>query len=238
MSNAPSDALRIEAGGQDWPLRLVRHAAARRYRLVFDPVRGELRLTVPHRANAQKALAWARAQDDWIAAQTARDNGPIAVTAGSYVPLRGHLRLVDWNAALPRKVVDDGDRLILGGPMETIGPRLGRWLRAEALALLDNESYALAAAHDIALTGVAVADPRSRWGSCAADGRLRYSWRLIMAPDDVRRATVAHEVAHRVHMHHGPAFHALVDELHGGSVDPARRWLKTNGRDLHRYRFI
>ena len=229
--------LEIAAAGQDWPLRLVRHAAARRYRLVFDHARGELRLTVPRRASERQALAWAREQHDWIAAQVARDNGPIGVVPGSTLPVRGTLRHIRWDAALPRKVADDGCSRTLGGPTETVGPRLARWLKAEALALLDAESRALAAAHDIAVSSVAVGDPRSRWGSCAADGRLRYSWRLIMAPDAVRRATVAHEVAHRVHMHHGPEFHALVDIINGGSVADARRWLKANGRELHRYRF-
>lgn len=237
MLNAKSETLLIAAAGQDWPLRLVRHAAARRYRLVFDAARGELRLTVPPRASARQALAWAREQQGWIAGQVARDSGPIPVIAGASLPVRGALRRIDWDPALPRKVHDDGSRLALGGPAETVGPRVGRWLKAEALALLDAESHALAAAHGIAVTSVAVGDPRSRWGSCAADGRLRYSWRLIMAPDAVRRATVAHEVAHRVYMHHGPAFHDLVDELNGAPVDSARRWLKAHGRNLHRYRF-
>ena len=237
MSNAKSEHPLISAAGQDWPLRLVRHAAARRYRLVFDATRAELRLTIPRRASERQALAWARDQQDWIAAQVERNEGPIAVGAGGRLPLRGALRDIDWNPAWPRKVSDDGARLSLGGPPETIGPRLARWLKGEALALLDAESRTLAAAHGIAIASVAVGDPRSRWGSCAADGRLRYSWRLIMAPDDVRRATVAHEVAHRIHMHHGPEFHALVDELHGGPVDAARRWLKAHGRELHRYRF-
>lgn len=237
MSNVRSDSFRIAAAGQDWPLRLVRHAAARRYRLVFDAVRGELRLTVPRRASEPQALAWAREQQDWIAAQVARDHGPIPVRAGVSLPLRGGLRRVDWNPALPRKISDDGTALTMGGPAETIGPRIARWLKAEALSLLDNESRTLAAAHGIEVASVAVGDPRSRWGSCAADGRLRYSWRLIMVPDEVRRATVAHEVAHRIHMHHGPEFHALVDELNGGSVEMARRWLKANGRGVHRYSF-
>ena len=237
MSNAKSEALLIAVAGRDWPLRLVRHAAARRYRLVFDAARGELRLTLPRRASERQALAWAKEQHDWIAGQVARDNGPILVIAGTSLPVRGAVRQIDWDPALPRKVHDDGARLALGGPAETIGPRVVRWLKAEALVLLDAESRALADAHKIALTSIAVGDPRSRWGSCAADGRLRYSWRLIMAPDDVRRATVAHEVAHRVHMHHGPEFHALVDVLNGGPVIAARRWLKAHGRDLHRYRF-
>lgn len=232
-----SDGFSIAAAGRDWPLRLVRHAAARRYRLVFDALRGELRLTLPRRASERQALAWAREQQGWIAGQVARGDGPVAVEPGAVIPVRGRDRTIIWDPAAPRKVADDGDRLLLGGPRETVGPRLGRWLKAEALALLDAESRAMAAAHGIAITRVGVGDPRSRWGSCAADGQLRYSWRLILAPDMVRRATVAHEVAHRVHMHHGPDFHALVDTIHGGSVADARHWLRSHGRSLHRYRF-
>lgn len=229
----PNDAPLVHADGRDWPLRLVRHAAARRYRLVFDAVRGELRLTLPRRASERQALAWARAQGEWISAQAGQDSGPLAIGPGMLVPLRGAERIITWDAALPRRVADDGVRLMLGGPRETVGPRLLRWLRAEAQTLLDTESRAMAAAHGLTVTSVAVADPRSRWGSCAADGRLRYSWRLILAPADVRRATVAHEVAHRVHMNHGAAFHALAADLNGSDPGPARRWLRAHGTALH-----
>jgi predicted metal-dependent hydrolase len=84
---------------------------------------------------------------------------------------------------------------------------------------------------------VAVGDPRSRWGSCSAGRRIRYSWRVIMAPDHVRTGLVAHEVAHLVHMHHGPAFHALVDDLIGDVARHSGAWLKEHGPALHRWRF-
>jgi hypothetical protein len=129
LSNGRSEALQIAVDGQDWPLRLVRHAAARRYRLVFDAVRGELRLTLPRRASERQALAWAREQQDWIAAQVARDSGPIQVGPDARVPVRGALRRINWDPARPRKVVDDGAVLALGGPAETVGARVGRWLK-------------------------------------------------------------------------------------------------------------
>ena len=75
----------------------------------------------------------------------------------------------------------------------------------------------------------------SRWGSCASTGTIRYSWRLILAPAFVRRATVAHEVAHLVHMNHAPAFHALVAEILGSDPRPARAWLRREGAALHRF---
>ena len=55
-----------------------------------------------------------------------------------------------------------------------------------------------------------------------------------MAPDFVRRATVAHEVAHRLHMDHSPRFHAVVRELLGEDPAPARAWLRREGGALHR----
>ena len=56
-----------------------------------------------------------------------------------------------------------------------------------------------------------------------------------MAPAHVRLATVAHEVAHLQHMHHGPYFHALVRAISPVCPDAARAWLRTEGRGLHRY---
>ena len=80
---------------------------------------------------------------------------------------------------------------------------------------------------------IGIGDPVSRWGSCASSGQIRYSWRLILAPSFVRRATVAHEVAHRIHMNHGAAFHALVKKTLGEDPVPARKWLRSNGSALH-----
>lgn len=232
-----ADGPRIWVGETPWPVRLVHHARSRRYRLVFDGARGELRLTLPRRGSAARALKWASEQQDWLIQQVGKAATPVAIGPGAMVPLFGIDRHVDWAPAAPRAVRLDGNRLALGGPAESVGRRIERWLKGEALTLLDRESRAIAAAAGLAVGRVGVGDPRSRWGSCTATGDLRYSWRLIMAPDHVRRATVAHEVAHLRHMDHGPAFHALVDELHGGDVASARAWLRREGRGLHRYRF-
>ena len=221
--NSRADAPHIQVGDDAWPVRVVQHAQSRRYRLVFDAARGQLRLTVPRRTNIRAALKWASEQQAWLAEQVGKSALPVIVGPGAAVPFRGVDRRIDWISTAPRAIGLDPDALRVGGPAETVGRRAERWLKGQALALLDRES------RDIA--------PRSRWGSCTHDGDLRYSWRLIMAPDHVRRATVAHEVAHLVHMDHGPAFHALVDELHDGDVAAARGWLRREGRSLHRYRF-
>lgn len=241
MSNASSE-LRDErptiwVGETPWPVRLVHHAQSRRYKLVFDGARGELRLTLPRRANATRALKWASEQQAWLSEQVGKSAAPVLVAPGAFVPVFGIERRVEWAAGAPRAVRLDAEVLRLGGPAETAGRRIERWLKAEALALMTYESREIAERAGLRVGRVGVGDPRSRWGSCTHDGDLRYSWRLVMAPDHVRRATVAHEVAHLRHMDHGAAFHALVEELHDGNVDAARAWLRREGRGLHRYRF-
>ena len=127
----------------------------------------------------------------------------------------------------------EGDRLLLGGPRESVEPRVLRWLRREAQVTLEAETRDFAARAGVAVSRVTVADPRARWGSCSASGDIRYSWRLILAPLAVREATVAHEVAHRLHMHHGPEFHAAVKALLGRDPGPERAWLRAHGSSLY-----
>ena len=218
-------------------MRVVRHAQSRRYRLVFDGARGELRLTVPRRTNERAALKWAGEQQTWLIEQVGKAALPVIVGPGSAVPFLGVERHIDWDAAAPRAIRLDGENLRVGGPRETVGRRIERWLKTQALDLMERESREIAGAAGLSVGRIGVGDPRSRWGSCTHDGDLRYSWRLVMAPDHVRRATVAHEVAHLRHMDHSAAFHTLVDELHDGDVGAARGWLRREGRSLHRYRF-
>ncbi|KTT75251.1 M48 family metallopeptidase [Sphingomonas endophytica] len=214
-------------------IQVVRHPRARRTRLSFDPVTGRARLTIPARASATKALAWARAQDGWIASQ--RQRLPVArpFVAGAILPVDGVELTIDWSAERSRLPRIDGDRLLVGGPVEMVPRRIEAWLRRRALALLEMDTAFYADRAGVSVNGVAVGDPRGRWGSCASHGAIRYSWRLVLAPAEVRRATAAHEVAHRVHMDHSPAFHALVARLYGREPTAERAWLRAHGASLH-----
>jgi predicted metal-dependent hydrolase len=217
------------------PLTLRRSARARSVRLTVDPRTARVLLTVPRRMSERKALEWAAGHRGWIERELSRIPAPQPIRDGGEVPLHGEAHRLAWQPGRPRRVELDGRTIRVGGPAEMIAARLLRWLRECARSLLDEESRELAARAGVALGRISVGDPVSRWGSCSHSGSIRYSWRLILAPDWVRRATVAHEVAHRVHMHHGPAFHALVRELLGADPAPAREWLRRNGASLHRF---
>lgn len=215
------------------PVDIVRHPRARRTRLSIDPASGRVRLTLPPRVSESAGLRWAQTQQGWIDAQRARLPQPRPFVPGGTVSFDDRLLTIDWRADAPRRVVFDGDRLIVGGPHEALNRRLLAWMKRQALAVLSAETAEYAALAGVKVSAVSVGDPRGRWGSCSSSGAIRYSWRLMLAPAWVRRATVAHEVAHRVHMNHGPDFHALVAKLYATDPTPARQWLRREGAALH-----
>lgn len=203
-------------------------------RLRYDGPSGQARLTIPARAALRKALRWAEEQAGWVIRQRARSGGGILLSDGALLPFEGvQVQVVAGGGG--RQVVLAADRLIVGGPPELTGQRLLRWLKATARERMAAESLALAKRHDLPLQRVSIGDPRTRWGSCSAQGAIRYSWRLILAPPFVRQATVAHEVAHLRHMNHGAEFHALVRAISPADPDAARAWLRREGAKLHRY---
>lgn len=60
---------------------------------------------------------------------------------------------------------------------------------------------------------VKINSAKTRWGSCSGKNSINFSWRLIMAPDDVIDYVVVHELAHTIHHNHSPSFWQLVKSV-------------------------
>lgn len=226
----------VEIAGRLLPLVATRRRGMRGVRLRADAVTATIRLSLPWRGGIPEALALIESHRGWLARHVGAWPQDRPLVPGARIPFDGGELLIDWAAERPRTPRRDGDRLVLGGPEALVAGRVLRWLKAEALALLTAETQEYAARLDRPVGEVRVGDPRGRWGSCAVrdgQGRIAYSWRLVMAPAQVRRHIVAHECAHLVHQHHGPAFHRLLATLdpHAATV---RHWLKREGAALHR----
>lgn len=224
----------MEVAGREIPLVIRRLAQARRMTLRLSPDGGEVRVSIPRWGRVGDAEAFARDRADWLAAQLRRLPERESIAAGSVVPYRGEQLQVIWLVDAPRKPVLDDGAIVLGGPQDGLQGRLARWLEGEALRLMadDLAHYCARAGKD--LPRLSLSRAQRRWGSCAADGSIRMNWRLIMAPDFVRRSVVAHEVAHMTHFDHSPAFHAHLGQLYEGRIEEANRWLKREGRSLYR----
>ena len=57
---------------------------------------------------------------------------------------------------------------------------------------------------------VSIGSARSRWGSCSSDGKIRFTWRVMMLDPDLIDYIVVHELAHLSVMNHSPDFWAVV----------------------------
>ena len=208
------------------PLTLRVHPRARRLKLRFDDRNGGLLLTVPPRTSRRAALAWAEQQEHWVTSQLARQPAPRPLEPGATIPLEGDEVVLHWIEGAPRTVLRGPGSLSCGGPRTSFATRIEAWLKRYARDALSAETAEIALAAGVIVRAVSIGDADSRWGSCSASGAIRYSWRLILAPPNVRRYVVAHEVAHRLHMDHGPRFKAAEARLFGGAVAPHRLLLR------------
>lgn len=224
--------------GGPLPLAIRRLPHARRLTLRLAPDGSEARLSMPSWGRTADALAFAEARAGWLAAQLERLPRPATFGPGSMLPWAGGSVRVDWAAGHPRRPVLADGALRVGGPAESLAGRLRRWLQAEARARFATDLADYCARAGVPVPALALTSAQRRWGSCSsgAGGRhptVRLNWRLVMAPEAVRRSVVAHEVAHLVHFNHSPAFHAMLAELFEGDLDAANRWLRRHGRSLY-----
>ena len=75
---------------------------------------------------------------------------------------------------------------------------------------------------------ITIRNQRTRWGSCSAKGNLNFNCLLMLMPPEVIDSVVVHELCHRRHMDHSPAFYAEIYRIFP-DYDRCRLWLKENG---------
>jgi predicted metal-dependent hydrolase len=223
----------VEVAGRLLPLVLRRTAQAKRMTMRLAPDGSEVRITLPSWGRSAEALDFARKRSGWLAAQLAGVPEVTPLGDGGELSYLGVPRTILHDPQTSRRVRVEEDALHVGGPTESLTPRLTRWLQGEAKRLLTDDL-----AHYCAVAGqpaprLMLSSAKRRWGSCAHNGTIRINWRLVMAPDFVRRSVVAHEVAHLVHFDHSPDFHALLGQIFEDDIRAANRWLKREGRQLY-----
>lgn len=232
-AKATEVAPNIDVAGRSLPIELNRHARARRLTLRLAPDGSAVRITLPGWCRSQDAIAFADARKPWLQAQLAKVPPTIDPLDRGTVLYRGVELTIAWSAAAARRPVAEPGRLRVGGPRETLRRRLQRWLEVEAERIMESDLAEYCATAGVTVPLLRLSRAGRRWGSCSSKGIVRINWRLIMAPDAVRRSVVAHEVAHLVHFDHSGAFHALLARIFEGDVSAADDWLRRHGRGLY-----
>ncbi|MGH8457614.1 MAG: M48 family metallopeptidase [Stenotrophobium sp.] len=210
----------------------------------------EVMLVIPRRVPKSAAREFLASREVWVRQKIAElrqrhgntplDPQRLRWDGRDVLPLRGvdtPVRLVA--ASLKRIGLRlEADAITLFCPSALLGERdrleqvlrreLQHQARQDAQRLLGEESARLG----VRFGEPRIADQKSLWGSCAANGNISLSWRLVLAPPAVFRYVVIHELCHIRHHDHSEAFWSLVARQMP-EYETHRRWLKERGARLH-----
>jgi predicted metal-dependent hydrolase len=187
--------------------------------------------------------AWLRRHLDRQARERVRLAAQGGVRDGALFRFRGTMHRLRVGPARPgvrrssveRVGVGDEDELVVQlAPVDrrSTAEVLEAWFRTCARAAIEREIHRHAAALRVEPAAVSIRDQRTRWGSASRQGRLAFSWRLILAPPEALETVVIHELAHLRVFGHGPHFWSLVASRRADHL-VWRRWLRDHSTELH-----
>lgn len=233
----PAASFPLQVGDRTIEVALRRHARARRYTLRIHPKGHGAVVTLPKRGSVAEAKSFVARHVDWLRDRLPPE-APTGLRADSLVPILGvrHRVVATGRDRGVVQIRTEANEPVLLVPGE--GIHLERRVTDFLKRLARREFAAAVARHAKALgvrpTAIRIKDTTSRWGSASTTGTLSFSWRIVMAPPVVLDYLAAHEVAHLKEMNHSDRFWAICHRL-APQADEAKAWLKSYGRDLHRW---
>jgi predicted metal-dependent hydrolase len=248
-----SEIVRLPGGPLDYTLR--RSPRARTLRVLVHPERGVV-VTIPATtrrgwgAPERHVESFLGAREPWLRrhlARQARDRADLAARGGlrdgATLRYRGdlhRLRIEDAKPGARRSSVEriggiEEDELIVrlaAGDRRSIAIVLEAWFKPRARTAIERDIARHATALGVTPMSVGIRDQRTRWGSASRQGRLSFSWRLVLAPPEALETVVVHELAHLRVFGHGTSFWALVASRRADHAT-WRRWLHDHSHELH-----
>ena len=234
--NMTPERVTIEASsGRLIPVRLEVNPRAKRLIVRIDTKKGEAVAVAPNRHMLSEAANFAAERADWIDGHLSEVPIAIPLNEGAMIPFQGvdHVLTQEGSGRLARiETSGRPPKIIAPGASETFEMRIKRFLKKQAYAAFEEAVERHCEILGVKASRISVKDTRSRWGSCASNGNLSFSWRVICAPPDVLDYLAAHECAHLLEMNHSDRFWHHVERCRP-DWRVQRKWLKANGALLH-----
>ena len=217
----------------DLEIFLRRNSNSRRITLRISALDGKITITGPNYIDFKEFKNFAESKKSWLKSKRKSFGAPILVSEGIKIPIRGiDTKISFGDFQKPKKV----GSILFVCRQKPVSTQVKKYFKEICRIQLDFMCKGFAESLGSKVRKITLRDTRSRWGSCSNDANLMFSWRLVMAPENILAYVAAHEVAHLKHMDHSKDFWETVEYLLGPYKNE-RTWLKQSGSALHRYKF-
>ena len=217
----------------DLEIFLRQNSNSRRITLRISALDGKITITGPNYLDFAEFKKFAESKKSWLKSKRESFEPPIFISEGMEIPISGtNTKILFSDVQEPKKV----NGILFVSKEKPVSTQVKKYLKEIGRIHLAYICKEFAERLGSKVHKITLRDTRSRWGSCSNDAKLMFSWRLILAPEDVLAYVAAHEVAHLKHMNHSKDFWETVEYLFG-TYKKERAWLKQNGPSLHRYKF-
>lgn len=143
--------------------------------------------------------------------------------------LGNHYQLQFYNGI---KIIPKDNILYFPKALEfRIRKELESWFKSQAADIIAKRVDFHAKKMDATYKDIFFSDTSSKWGTCFADNRLQFNWRLVMTPLMVLDYVVIHELTHTTEKHHQDSFWRRV-RLFTPAYRQHRKWLEQNAHLL------
>ena len=215
-------------------IRRVRNST--RLSLRVSSISENVTLTAPLNTKQDVLLRFLESKETWLKDKLLKiSDKKLQVDIGGLIPIFGSKKQLEiCSESLNVRIIGNSIRI----PISVSKPGLSveNFLKKLAKEELTNVANYYCDKLGVSYSSIKLRDTRSRWGSCSSNSNLMFSWRLIMAPKNVIRYLVAHEVTHLKHFNHSSDFWFEVRSIFG-PYENERKWLRTEGTNLHFYKF-
>lgn len=197
----------------------LRRSNRRTLALTLDR-QGRLIIHAPLRMPLRTIEAFILEKQDWIArkrqelsAAESRTCG-FSLEEGGCIPYLGGRVRISYDS-VRRATMQDGVLTLprTGRPAQHVLNWLAEQARRELPAYVEKWAHRM----QVYPTALSFGYAKARYGSMASDGRMRLNVALMHFPPQHIDYVVVHELAHRVHPDHSPAFHAYVESMLPGA---------------------
>ncbi|NLG02795.1 MAG: M48 family metallopeptidase [Clostridia bacterium] len=128
----------------------------------------------------------------------------------------------------PKIRIKEGQLYLPSNPKtERMERALCDWMKQQAAYLIEESLSHYSDVIGVEYEEYKLSNARTRWGTCNSNHILRFSWRLVMCPQDILDYVVVHELCHIGCMNHSKAFWERVGRALP-DYKQRRKWLRTH----------